>query len=42
MGLVPFNTLVERHSRTPEDVQGTPNGQVHFTLAANMDLFQVL
>lgn len=42
MGLVPLDALIKRHSRATEDVQRTPNGQVHLAFATNMYFLQVL
>ena len=42
MRLVPFDTLIECHSRATEDIQRTANCQIHSSLAGRVDLFQVL
>ena len=42
MRLVPLNTLVKSHPRTPKDIQSAPNRQVHLPLATGVDFLQVL
>lgn len=42
MGLVPLDTLIERHSGAAKDIQGTSDSQVDLALAADMNFLQIL
>lgn len=42
MRLVPLDTLVESHPRTPKNVQSATDRQVHLSLATGVDFLEVL
>lgn len=42
MGLIPLNAFIECDAGAAKDIQGTPDGQIHFAIAANMDFLQIL